>query len=243
MGFFSSRKITFRPFADFVQFSNVPPTPAKLPDWYKSLQTWINNSDKPIKMFGRKGAKTCLPFHDVMEWGYFIYLCADIEVRKDQAGNIDIFSSPQLPMGIAHPRGSVDDTNAQVYGLPRPAGMSKQMFAWIAHYGAGTPKGYSALITHPINRYDLPFITTSGIVSSDTLQNFAGNIPFYINESFEGIIKKGTPIAQVIPIKRENWKQEILSCDPRDYAKAVGERDTELIGWYAKRRRKVSSFE
>jgi hypothetical protein len=29
--------------------------------------------------------------------------------------------------------------------------------------------------------------------------------------SFEGLIPKGTPIAQVIPIKRDKWKMEIGS--------------------------------
>jgi hypothetical protein len=36
--------------------------------------------------------------------------------------------------------------------------------------------------------------------------NGAGNIPFFIRESFEGTIKAGTPFAQVIPVKRAAWK-------------------------------------
>ena len=32
-----------------------------------------------------------------------------------------------------------------------------------------------------------------------------GNVPFFIKSGFEGVIPAGTPIAQLIPIKREKW--------------------------------------
>jgi hypothetical protein len=60
-------------------------------------------------------------------------------------------------------------------------------------------------MTHPLNRFDLPFTTTSGIVDSDKF--FApGNVPFFIKEGFSGIIPEGTPFLQLIPIKRATWK-------------------------------------
>jgi hypothetical protein len=34
----------------------------------------------------------------------------------------------------------------------------------------------------------------------------SGSIPFSIKIGFEGIIPKGTPFLQMIPIKRESWK-------------------------------------
>jgi hypothetical protein len=67
------------------------------------------------------------------------------------------------------------------------------------------PKGYSCIIMHPLNRHDLPFLTLSGIVDADSMLH-NGSIPFYIKEDFEGLIKAGTPILQVIPFKRESWK-------------------------------------
>ena len=33
-----------------------------------------------------------------------------------------------------------------------------------------------------------------------------GSLTFFIKNSFSGIIYAGTPIAQLIPIKRENWE-------------------------------------
>jgi dUTPase len=40
------------------------------------------------------------------------------------------------------------------------------MFAWGALFGVGTEKSECVLITHPLNRHDLPFVTTSGIIDS-----------------------------------------------------------------------------
>jgi hypothetical protein len=44
----------------------------------------------------------------------------------------------------------------------------------------------------------------AGIVDSDKYHG-AGNIPFFLKEEFEGLIPKGTPYAQIIPIKRAEW--------------------------------------
>jgi hypothetical protein len=55
-----------------------------------------------------------------------------------------------------------------------------------------------------LNRFDLPFTTTSGIMDSDSYST-SGNLPFFIKKGFTGVIPAGTPIAQLIPIKRTSW--------------------------------------
>ena len=61
------------------------------------------------------------------------------------------------------------------------------------------PKDYSLLFLSPINRFDLPFLSITGIVDCDM---YTGTVhfPFFIKNSFTGIIEKGTPIVQIIPI-------------------------------------------
>ena len=90
-------------------------------------------------------------------------------------------------------------------GVPAPAGYSNEHFAWQQPFSLKTPKGYSVLICHPMNRFDLPFMTTSGIVDADGGMQY-GSIPFFAKDGWEGIIPAGTPIAQVIPFKRDSWK-------------------------------------
>ena len=44
----------------------------------------------------------------------------------------------------------------------------------------------------------------AGLIDSDKFFG-PGNIPFFVKEGFTGTIEKGTPYAQIIPIKRSSW--------------------------------------
>jgi hypothetical protein len=71
-----------------------------------------------------------------------------------------------------------------------------------------TPKGYSTLFVQPMHRESI-FTILPGIVDTD-IYTAPVNFPFIINDiNFEGLIPKGTPIAQIIPIKRDVWKMQI----------------------------------
>jgi len=64
--------------------------------------------------------------------------------------------------------------------------------------------------------------------------NSHGNLPFYIKDGFEGIIHKGTPIAQIIPFRQENWKS-IKSVGLVEEGERHGKASASLIlGWYKK---------
>jgi hypothetical protein len=94
--------------------------------------------------------------------------------------------------------------------IPVPNGYSGIFhFVWMTNAYLETPKGYSLLITHPFNRYDLPFITSTAIVDSDKFAMVPGRIPFFLQLGFSGLIPAGTPIAQVFPFKREPWVHQI----------------------------------
>ena len=57
-------------------------------------------------------------------------------------------------------------------------------------------------------------------------------MPFLLQMGFEGVIKAGTPIAQIIPIKSEPWKLE-RNTDLLSEAKlARSESLKHIIGWY-----------
>jgi hypothetical protein len=78
---------------------------------------------------------------------------------------------------------------------------------WHNDFLIKTPKGFSVLFTHPLNRLDLPFFTLSGLVDCDKY-NSPIHFPFLLKRGFEGIIESGTPIAQIVPVKRELWKSK-----------------------------------
>ena len=70
-----------------------------------------------------------------------------------------------------------------------------------------TPKGYSCLFVQPFHRESI-FTIMPGVVDTD-LYTGPVNFPFVLNDpNFEGLIPRGTPIAQVIPFKRDDWYME-----------------------------------
>jgi hypothetical protein len=67
------------------------------------------------------------------------------------------------------------------------------------------PRGYSVLFTHPLNRADLPFTTITGLVDCDTFHDSPVHFPArWHDASFNGVLPKGTPVAQCLILKRES---------------------------------------
>jgi len=68
-----------------------------------------------------------------------------------------------------------------------------------------TPPGYSCLFIKPMNRVETRFDIIAGIVDTDDYVNTI-NFPFILNKKDEQfLIKKGEPMVQVIPFKRNSW--------------------------------------
>lgn len=213
-------------FASPHEFISIPkPSRSYIPKWYKEIEKHIGGSPR-IKKIGNLGvntSKACPPFLDALTSGYVIELWQDIEVTQNITG-IEVHWN--VDPGVAFSRNEIIHS-----GIPVPAGHNKQPFAWANPHAFQTPSGYSAIVTHPLNRYDLPFTTLSGIVDSDKGIS-TGNLPFYIKENFEGIIPAGTPIAQIIPFKRDNWESfENKSLIETDKKHRFSSRRV-VSGWY-----------
>lgn len=181
--------ISFYPGSENV-YKNVPsPMASKLiiPQWYKN-----------IKPTNNLNVKNCIPYLDTLSSGYIQLTWEDLYVtNKDGKLNVYINSETNVP--LFNVREKSDITIGENF--------YKTEFVWHRHWAVKLPEGYSALVTHPLNRYDLPFVTLSGIVDFDQYHHTkTGNLPFYIYKDFQGIIPKGTPMFQIIPFKRESWK-------------------------------------
>lgn len=143
------------------------------------------------------GLKNCMPFFDAMTAGYQYLLHTDLYVNLENGVPNVTYNSDLEPFGI-RPQ----------FEMPTPHGHYNVHFSWQMWWGISTPPGWSCLITHPLNRYDLPFTTATGIADFDKYP-MPGNLSFHIKDNFEGIIKAGTPIFSIIPIKRAEWTSEI----------------------------------
>lgn len=207
-------------------FESPMPSQKNTPSWYKDIPLV---RDKDIS-FGQEGqinnltVKHCIPFYDAISFGYQAVLSTDIYMSvKD--GVFD-YKYPAREL-VSHREGKPS--------IPISDDFAPVEFVWKMNWVPKTPKGYSCLITHPLNRVDLPFLTLSGVVDSDVFYHSPnGNLPFYLKRDFEGIIKKGTPIAQVIPFKRDNWKSQRVNYDHKKVEKREFQRLSVLKDFYKK---------
>lgn len=205
-----TQKIKFvanRPWLTEESASKPGPMQKTLPDWYRKADRFAINpaTGKPWEMPDGGGKiptwKACPAVFDVMGTGYTYKTPCDIEFAEDTGGNI-------------HAR--ILDAQHQNFLLDReplnqfvcPPGYHEKHFAWWADWAVELPDGYSALYTHPLNRFELPFITTSGIVDNDK-DRLPGTMPFFFLKGITGILPAGTPYAQIFPFKREHWESEI----------------------------------
>jgi hypothetical protein len=185
-----------------------PPVPATqgVPDWLKAMPAKAHST---INMREEETVKRCPPFVDAMTHGFLIPLVCDLRVANGQitwdneippGGTLDF---PRSPIGF-HDEG-------QVTGTPL---FEADRFVVKFHnlWTIEAPEGYCVFFTHPVNRFDLPFTTLSGLVDCDRYYDTWVHFPaHWHNRDFEGVIPKGTPIVQCIPVKRENWTAQISS--------------------------------
>ena len=112
---------------------------------------------------------------------------------------------------------------------------------WINPWGIKTPKGYSIFIKNLPHRESI-FTILEGVVDTDEY-HVPVNFPFVINDvNFEGLIPAGTPIAQILPFKRENWKMTSGLKENFKNIKAVPYR-TSFSNMYRNKFRKEKKYE
>jgi len=176
------------------------PASASIPDWYKNLESYISGSKTPTGD-GKTSAtiKRCMPVFDAVVSGYIVYTYTDIFISQRDGQPWYEWASGE-PI-LWHP---VEQAPTHPWRNRLEGSYPK----WINPWAIKTPKGYSCLFTQPMHR-ESPFTIIDGIVDTDSYTSPV-NFPFVLNDwGFKGLIPAGTPMAQVIPFKRESWQMEI----------------------------------
>ena len=180
-----------------------PPKPGvkEVPDWYRNTPEYIGEQVKKVTNSGviPNTIKKCIPVFDAITAGYILYTQVDVQVSQiddlpyytwSDQGAIAFHAIEQAPL---HPTKNE---------APYPK--------WNNPYAITTPPGYSVLFTAPMHRESV-FTILEGVVDTDQYKDPV-NFPFVLKDTkWEGIIPAGTPMAQVIPFKRESWKHRIGS--------------------------------
>lgn len=193
--------IVFTNTTSFKDLEQPVPAASSIPDWYKNIESYIGGKKKPSEDGDTSATvKRCIPVFDALTAGYLITLPADVYVSIKESGE-QHFAWSEFNLVSFHPVAQAE-THPARNGQPYPK--------WNNPWAIRTPKGYSTLFVQPFHREAL-FTILPGVVDTD--EYYAPvNFPMVVNDpKFEGLIPKGTPIAQVIPFKRESWKMEIGS--------------------------------
>jgi len=202
-----------------IQFTNVSgffeletPQPASnfIPEWYKNMASYMGDGLKEPNGDGttKSTIKRCMPVFDTITAGYIITSPADVWISAKEGkqhfewSNFSLIGFHPIEQAPEHPA-------RNIYPYPK----------WNNQWAIKTPKGYSCLFVQPFHRESV-FTILPGIVDTD--EYFAPvNFPMVINDpDFKGLIPKGTPIAQVIPFKRESWQMSFG--DQNDYTEQAG---------------------
>jgi hypothetical protein len=199
------------------------PKPADkfIPSWYKNLESYVGAKKEPLGNEKTNAtAKRCMPIFDAITGGYIITSYTDIWVKQtpqipenmvvDENTDLSEFKTqpfyrwPSFDIIGFHPI-------VQVKGHPAKGEHNIALPKWINPWSIKTPPGYSTLFIQPLHREEI-FTILPGIVDTDKY-DAPVNFPFVLNnaDKFEGLIPAGTPIAQVIPFKRDSWEMSIGS--------------------------------
>ena len=164
------------------------PTPAAsaLPAWFKAmpaqaLSTMFSAGDDTVKR--------CPPFIDAMTGGFLIPLICDVTVEDGEfTWDIDLppggsVNYARSPLGLHDP--------GQVAGTPL-FDSDRFLIKFYNLWSIQAPPGYSLLFTHPVNRFDLPFATLTGMVDCDRYHDTWINFPaLWRDMNFTGVLPRG----------------------------------------------------
>jgi hypothetical protein len=194
------------------------PSKTTVPKWYKDEK----HPGDLLSTF-----KKCTPFLESMLAGYEVLLPVDILVTQTNTGARIDWRQQDRDFRMVGFR-----LNESVDRIPTPHGYQKDSFYWHFPVCFELPVGYSALITQPINRFELPFQTLSVVIDGGYTLVPEARVTFFLREGFEGIIPQGTPIAQVIPYKNDNWVAEKTQGLVKKGEMSRKKSDSVYNGWY-----------
>lgn len=225
------KKIKFESRANYLFDESEKPIPAikKMPEWWKKTLIKVSKGHSESV----PTIKRCGPMMDSIGSGYIITLWCDLEVtRKDGKVIIKAYSE-----GLEIDELPVRPWDSNQVGLfEKPYGFSGDIYKFYQPWIIKTPKGWSTLFMHPLGYNDLPIRGITGIVDTGMLTTDI-NCPFIIRDDFEGIIKRGTPLSQLIPVKTSNWKAKYIKKDGTELDKEANKLRFYGFGYYYDRRK------
>lgn len=193
------------------------PATQAIPDWWKAMTPYTVTPDNPDgnKLIVREresntSPKKCVPMLDALTSGYIIPLWSDVQIKNQGESKLITWRTSE-PVFLEHGMQARTDVET-------PVGFNPQVFKFLNKWRIITPKGYSCLITQPFGYRQTGAQAIPAVIDTDksTLEILP---PLWFASDFEGILEKGTPMVQVIPFKRSDWKADYSYLKNGEYQK------------------------
>lgn len=190
------------------EFASIFPLPEPgqklVPEWYRKQPGLIDDKYEGGTL--KLTVKKCQPFFDAMSMGYIFRMPVDLYINTKD-GNLDF----QIPREFASHQAHIIANHSTEQVSHYPIDLS----VYVNHilrihpmWMVKTPPGYSTLFTSPAHQPHIPIRAVDAIVDTDNFFS-DGHISFFLEKDFEGVIKQGTPIIQILPFKRDDWEMTV----------------------------------
>jgi hypothetical protein len=192
-------------------FPEPEPAYKHIPSWYKKVESFYNGDSTPQNGHQNITVKRCIAFLDMLSTGYF--LLAPFDIYIDTTDGKQTFDIPAGVLGLQNMGGKQFIGNhdmRQVDGYP----FDKNIFIdylfrihpiWVVK----TDPGVSCMFIQPQHHEESPLYAISAVIDTDSYSS-DGLLSFLVKKNFKGVIKKGTPMVQVIPFVRKDYESEII---------------------------------
>jgi|TARA_B110001454_G_C12678267_1_gene416802 hypothetical protein len=190
------------------------------PDWWKRMRVQELVQGQHVHTI-----RACPAMDDWTKMGWYLLANRDIGVinGNNPTDDDDVKFTTMDFEGLSynsstHPHSQMG--NVFNYMEPHEAPI-KDAFKMKNPWNIVTPKGYSCFYLDPFLHQNKFFKTWQGIIDTDSFNKNIDNaqIIFYPVVSHSFIIKKGTPLCQIIPFKRDEWKGSYQLRDHEEYMK------------------------
>jgi hypothetical protein len=152
-----------------------------------------------------------------MSHGFMVLLPCDVSVQAGQFSwdwplpALTISGHPRSPLSFHVPE--------QLVGSPLADGANSAI-KFNSFWTIELEPGWSLLAMHPVNRFDLPFHTLTGLVDCDRFHEIGIFFPaLWTDPDYVGTLPRGLPVVQCVPIRREPLELSFAAMDAEQSAR------------------------
>ena len=210
----------------------------------KSVPSWMKHLTPEAEREDYQTVKRCIPFLDAMTAGYIIPLPFDLTIAITPTGNQLLWKSEEEKDRLSKYTIVESHDSSQYPGAPfSQFKVIKFYNPWIVETSPNT----SCMFVPPLNRPELPYVPLSGIVDTDQYFNTV-NLPCVfpgLDVGHQINLKMGTPMIQVIPFKRQEWKSSITNLKEGVLTRAHETREdmrNDRKEWYRRKKWQKKSY-